>query len=127
LIDWAEKFEDQLVDVRQWYDTNFADWLSLEGKAANQTSKALPQKKGRRNHHVHYFPIKYALFYSSKFFKSSLIYSIDDLGVLATLLLNKQIKKADVVGKNITGKCSGNEVLKRLLAKTKEETNNPND
>lgn len=45
MIDWAEKFEDQLVDVRQWYDTNFADWLSLEGKAANQTSKALPQKK----------------------------------------------------------------------------------
>ncbi|MDZ4807261.1 MAG: MarR family winged helix-turn-helix transcriptional regulator [Bacteroidota bacterium] len=71
---------------------------------------------------------KYALFYLRKIFKNSLIYSIDYLGVLATLLPDKQLMKADVIRKNITEKSSGNEVLKRLLRqKLIKESNNPSD
>jgi len=71
---------------------------------------------------------KYASFYSRKIFKHSLIYSIEDFGVLATLLRDKQIIKADVIRHCISEKSSGNEVLKRLLRqKLIKETDNPGD
>lgn len=74
------------------------------------------------------FMYKYALFYSRKFFKHSVIYSIDDFGVLASLLPSKKSTKADVIRECIAEKSSGNEVLKRLLRQQLiKETNNPND
>ena len=71
---------------------------------------------------------KYALFYSKKIFKNSIIYSLDDFSVLASLLPDKQLMKADVIRKNATEKSSGNEILKRLLRqKLIQETDNPKD
>jgi DNA-binding MarR family transcriptional regulator len=128
LIDWAEKFENQLLPGEQWNDKIFANWLSVEVNVTNKADKDLPENTESAIAMFIIFMYKYALFYSRKIFKNSLIYSIDDLGVLATLLPDKQLKKADVIRKNITEKSSGNEVLKRLLRqKLIMETNNPND
>jgi DNA-binding MarR family transcriptional regulator len=128
LIDWAEKFENQLLPGEQWNDKIFANWLSVEVNVTNKADKDLPENTESAIAMFIVFMYKYALFYSRKIFKNSLIYSIDDLGVLATLLPDKQLKKADVIRKNITEKSSGNEVLKRLLRqKLIMETNNPND
>ena len=128
LIDWAEKFDNQLADGQEWDDKNFATWLSAEVNSASDTMIVLHKKTKPALTMYIYFMYKYALFYSRKIFKNSLIYSIDDFSVLASLLPDKQLKKADVIRKNITEKSSGNEVLKRLLRqKLVKETDNPND
>jgi DNA-binding MarR family transcriptional regulator len=128
LIDWAEKFESQLSDGEEWDDENFASWLSHEVNLAKHVDTTLREKTKPFITMYIYFMYKYALFYSRKIFKDSLIYSIDDFSVLASLLPNKQLKKTDVIRKNISEKSSGNEVLKRLLRqKLIKETDNPND
>ncbi|MEP6794541.1 MAG: MarR family winged helix-turn-helix transcriptional regulator [Saprospiraceae bacterium] len=128
LIDWAEKYEDQLSDGEPWDDKKFANWLSVEVNATKKADKDLPENTESAITMLIIFMYKYALFYSRKIFKHSHIYSIDDLGVLATLMPDKQLKKADVIRKNITEKSSGNEVLKRLLRqKLIKESNNPGD
>jgi len=128
LIDWAEKFESQLSDGEFWDDGNFANWLSLEVNLGKHADTTLTEKTKPFITMYIYFMYKYALFYSRKIFKDSLIYSIDDFSVLASLLPNKQLKKTDVIRKNISEKSSGNEVLKRLLRlKLIKETDNPND
>ncbi|MDZ4793919.1 MAG: MarR family transcriptional regulator [Bacteroidota bacterium] len=128
LIDWAEKFSNQLIDEEQWEDKNFASWLSGEVNASNDGKKDLPENTEPAITMYITFLYKYALFYSRKIFKHSLIYSIEDFGVLATLLPDKRLKKADVIRETISEKSSGNEVLKRLLRqKLIKETNNPND
>jgi len=128
LIDWAENFESKLADGQQWDDKHFASWLSAEVNAFNTTAIELtPDTDGDISMYI-IFMYKYALFYSRKVFKHSIIYSIEDFGVLATLLPDKQLKKADVIRETISEKSSGNEVLKRLLRqKLIKETNNPND
>ncbi len=128
LIDWAENFESKLADGQQWDDKHFASWLSAEVNATNTTAIELtPDTDGDISMYI-IFMYKYALFYSRKVFKHSIIYSIEDFGVLATLLPDKQLKKADVIRETISEKSSGNEVLKRLLRqKLIKETNNPND
>lgn len=128
VIDWIEQFESQLSDGEQWNDENFAVWLSSEVNAAKQKDLVAPKKpKPSITMYIH-FMYKYALFYSRKIFKNSMIYSIDDFSVLASLLPDKQLMKADVIRKNVTEKSSGNEVLKRLLRQQLiEETENPND
>jgi len=128
LIDWAEKFENQLVDGQQWDDKNFANWLSGEVNATNKADPVLSEKTKPQIVMFIVFMYKYALFYSRKIFKNSKIYSIDDFSFLASLLTDKKLKKADVIRKNIAEKSSGNEVLKRLLRqKLIKEMNNPND
>jgi len=128
LIDWAEKFENQLVDGQQWEDKNFASWLSGEVNATNKADPVLSEKTKPQIVMFIVFMYKYALFYSRKIFKNSKIYSIDDFSFLASLLTDKKLKKADVIRKNIAEKSSGNEVLKRLLRqKLIKEMNNPND
>ena len=128
VIDWAERFEVQLSDGEQWDDENFAKWLSHEVNATKKSDTVLSEKTKPAITMYIYFMYKYALFYSRKIFKNSVIYSIDDFSVLASLLPDKQLKKADVIRKNITEKSSGNEVLKRLLRqKLIKETDNPND
>ncbi len=128
LIDWAEKFENQLSDREQWNDKNFANWLSEEVNATIKEDTTLPEKTKTSVAMSVYFMYKYALFYSRKIFKNSQIYSLDDFSFLASLLPDKKLKKADVIRKNIAEKSSGNEVLKRLLKqKLVKETNNPND
>lgn len=128
LIDWAEKFDNQLVDGQQWDDKNFASWLTGEVNAANDAELVSPDNTKPSIVVSVYFMYKYALFYSRKIFKNSQIYSLDDFSFLASLLPDKKLKKADVIRKNIAEKSSGNEVLKRLLKqKLIKETNNPND
>jgi DNA-binding MarR family transcriptional regulator len=128
LINWAEKYEHQLTDGEQWNNESFANWLSVEVNTTDPAPKELPPDIDGDITMYIVFMYKYASFYSRKVFKHSLIYSIDDFGVLATLLPNKQLKKADVIRETISEKSSGNEVLKRLLRqKLIKETNNPND
>lgn len=128
VIDWTEQFENQLRDGEQWTDENFAVWLSNQVNVSKQKDLVLPKKPKPAITMYIYFMYKYALFYSRKIFKNSIIYSIDDFSVLASLLPDKQLMKADVIRKNVTEKSSGNEVLKRLLRqKLIEETDNPND
>lgn len=128
VIGWTEKFENQLSDGEQWNDENFAVWLSNEVNVSKQKDLVSPKKPKPAITMYIYFMYKYALFYSRKIFKNSMIYSIDDFSVLASLLPDKQLMKADVIRKNISEKSSGNEVLKRLLRQQLiEETENPND
>ncbi len=128
LIEWAEKFDNQLVDGQQWDDRNFADWLSNELDIAKKEDMHLPENIEPAITMYITFMYRYALFYSRKIFKHSNIYSIDDFGVLAALLPDKKLKKADVIRECIAEKSSGNEVLKRLLRQQLiKETNNPND
>ncbi|OAQ42324.1 hypothetical protein A5893_04230 [Pedobacter psychrophilus] len=128
LIDWSEKFEDQLKEGENWDDKNFALWLSEELKVIKQPDMILSEKTKPAITMYIYFMYKYALFYSRKIFKNSLIYSIDDLSVIASLLPNKQLTKAAVIRKSLNEKSSGNEVLKRLLGQNLiKESNNPND
>ncbi len=106
----------------------FANWLTFEVNATNKTDTDLPESTESAIAMFIVFMYRYALFYSRKIFKNSLIYSLDDLGVLAILLPDKKLKKADVIRKNITEKSSGNEVLKRLLRqKLIKESSNPSD
>ena len=128
LVDWTEKYENQLSNGEQWNDENFAAWLSNEVNAS-KLKDLVSRKKAKPVITMYiYFMYKYALFYSRKIFKNSMIYSIDDFSVLASLLPNKQLMKADVIRKNVTEKSSGNEVLKRLLRQQLiMETDNPND
>lgn len=126
LADWAEKYENQLSDGQEWDDNDFATWLAIEVNAAKVVA-AVPKQQQSLAMPV-YFLYKYALFYSRKIFKDSLIYSLDDFSFLASLLPDKKLKKADVIRKNIAEKSSGNEVLKRLLKQELiKETNNPAD
>lgn len=128
LIDWAEKYENQLSDDEQWNDKSFANWLSEEVNATTKEEAILPEKAKPAIIMYVVSMYKYALFYSRKIFKNSKIYSLDDFSFLASLLPDKKLKKADVIRKNITEKSSGNEVLKRLLKqKLIKETNNPED
>ena len=128
LIDWAESFENQLLDGEEWDDKNFANWLSTQLKIKKQPGMVLSEKTKPAFTMYFYFMYKYALFYSRKIFKHSPIYSIDDLSVLASLLPNKQLMKAEVIRKSLNEKSSGNEVLKRLLHQQLiKETDNPND
>jgi DNA-binding MarR family transcriptional regulator len=128
VIDWAEKFENQLSQGEQWNDENFANWLSNEVNAKQQIDVVLSEKTKPSIAMYVYFMYKYALFYSRKIFKNSEIYCIDDFSVLASLLPDKQLKKADVIRINISEKSSGNEVLKRLLRQNLiKETANPDD
>lgn len=128
LIEWAEKFGQQLRDGEKWDDANFSAWLSNEihqNPAKNNETSKKPQSSLLM---AVYFLNKYAVFYSRRIFKNSLIYSLDDFSFLAALLPDKKLRKADVVRKNITEKSSGNEVLKRLLKHNLiKETNNPDD
>lgn len=128
LIDWTEKYENQLAEGEQWDDEHFAKWLSLEVKV-NKESEVVLSKKAKPALTMYiYFIYKYATFYSRKIFKNSVIYSIDDLSFMASLLPDKQLMKGDVIRKNATEKSSGNEILKRLLRqKLIKETDNPND
>lgn len=128
LIEWAEKFENQLSKGEVWDDNNFSNWLQNE---VNIAQKVNTEKLAKAKHSLAmgvYFMYKYALFYSRKIFKNSQIYSLDDFSFLASLLPDKKLMKADVIRKNISEKSSGNEVLKRLLKqKLIKETNNPDD
>jgi len=127
LIDWAEKYDSQLTEGEQWVDGNFASWLSNEVKPVITINDVHDDVNGDISMLI-IFMYKYASFYSRKIFKHSLIYSIEDFGVLATLLPDKQLIKADVIRQCISEKSSGNEVLKRLLRqKLIKETNNPAD
>ena len=128
VIDWTEQFENQLRDGEHWTDENFAVWLSNQVNVSKQKDLVSAKKPKPAITMYIYFMYKYALFYSRKIFKNSMIYSIDDFSVLASLLPDKKLMKADVIRKNVTEKSSGNEVLKRLLRqKLIEETDNPND
>jgi DNA-binding MarR family transcriptional regulator len=128
LIDWAEKFDRQLLDGQKWDDKNFASWLDNEVNTAKYVDSVLPEKPKPSLAMAVYFMYKYALFYSRKIFKKSQIYSLDDFSFLASLLPDKKLKKAEVIRKNVAEKSSGNEVLKRLLKqKLIQETNNPDD
>lgn len=128
LVDWAEKFEDQLSNEEEWDDKNFATWLSVEVNDTKQVDTGLSVKTKPSIAMSVYFMYKYALFYSRKIFKNSRIYSLDDFSFLASLLPDKKLRKADVIRKNIAEKSSGNEVLKRLLKQRLiKETNNPDD
>lgn len=128
VIDWTEQFENQLSDGEQWSDEKFAVWLSNQVNLSKQKDLVSPKKPKPALTMYIYFMYKYALFYSRKIFKNSMIYSLDDFSVLASLLPDKQLMKADVIRKNVTEKSSGNEVLKRLLRQQLiEETDNPND
>jgi DNA-binding MarR family transcriptional regulator len=128
VIDWTEQFENQLRAGEQWTDENFAVWLSNQVTISKQKDVVSPKKPKPAITMYVYFMYKYALFYSRKIFKNSMIYSIDDFSVLESLLPDKQLMKADVIRKNVTEKSSGNEVLKRLLRQQLiEETKNPND
>lgn len=128
LIEWAEKFENQLSEGDVWDDKNFSDWLHNEVNIAQKVDSENVVKAKQSLAMPVYFMYKYALFYSRKIFKNSQIYSLDDFSFLASLLPDKKLKKADVIRKNISEKSSGNEVLKRLLKqKLIKETNNPDD
>jgi len=128
LIEWAEKFDKQLLAGEQWDDKYFVSWLSAELNADTETDTVLPENTESTIAMLIIFMYKYAVFYSRKIFKHSIIYSIDDFGVLATLLPDKKLKKYDVIRECIAEKSSGNEVLKRLLRqKLIKETNHPTD
>ena len=128
LISWAEAFENQLAEGDIWDDTKFAHWLAGEFKTSPNTEQPIAKKsKASITMSVH-FLYKFAQFYSRKIFKNSLIYSLDDFSVIASLLPDKKLMKAEVIRKNITEKSSGNEVLKRLLRQQLiKETDNPED
>ena len=128
MIEWAEKFDKQLLAGEQWDDKYFVSWLSAELNADTETDTVLPENTESTIAMLIIFMYKYAVFYSRKIFKHSIIYSIDDFGVLATLLPDKKLKKSDVIRECIAEKSSGNEVLKRLLRqKLIKETNHPTD
>lgn len=128
LIEWAEKFENQLSEGDVWNDNNFSNWLHNEVNTAPKVDSENAVKAKHSLVMPVYFMYKYALFYSRKIFKNSQIYSLDDFSFLASLLPDKKLMKADVIRKNISEKSSGNEVLKRLLKqKLIKETNNPDD
>lgn len=126
LVSWAEAFENQLAEGEVWDDGKFARWLAGEFKTSAEP-ELVKKHKGSITMSVH-FIYKFAQFYSRKIFKNSLIYSLDDFSVLAGLLLDKKLMKAELIRKNITEKSSGNEVLKRLLRQQLiKESNNPED
>ena len=128
LIDWAERFENQLLAGQIWEDNNFVSWLQNEVNASGNTENIIKEKPKASLAMSVYFMYKYALFYSRKIFKNSQIYSLDDFSFLASLLPDKKLKKSDVIRKNISEKSSGNEILKRLLKQNFiKETNNPSD
>lgn len=128
LIEWAEKFENQLSEGEVWDDTTFSNWLHHEVNTAPKVNAEKVAKAKQSLAMPVYFMYKYALFYSRKIFKNSHIYSLDDFSFLASLLPDKKLKKADVIRKNISEKSSGSEVLKRLLKqKLIKESNNPDD
>lgn len=124
-IDWASEFESQLLPGETWDDIAYAQWLLGH---VNKDTVYLDKKITKAIPMLVVFIYKYAVFYSRKILKNSVIYSLDDFSFLASLLPNKHLKKSEVIRKNISEKSSGNEVIKRLLRQNLIlETNNPDD
>ncbi len=70
----------------------------------------------------------YASFYARRVFRHSVIYSLDDFGVLISLHPNGRLTKTETLKRCRLEKSSGNEVLKRLLRQQLiQETAHPAD
>jgi DNA-binding MarR family transcriptional regulator len=71
---------------------------------------------------------RYADFYARRIFRDSVIYSLDDWGVLVSLFPDRIAKKTEVLRMSVMEKSSGNEVLKRMLRQELiAESPNPDD
>ena len=126
-VNWVSEFESQLPSGEDWNDVSFANWLLREVSKSNEQS-VVTTKSSKAIPMFLVFMYKYASFYARKILKKSKIYSFEDFSFLASLLPDKQLKKADVIRKNIAEKSSGNEVLKRLIKqKMIVESDNPCD
>jgi len=68
LIEWAEKFDNQLSDGQQWHDKKLASWLSDEVGKENQVESGIPANTEAAITMYIAFMYKYALFYSRKIF-----------------------------------------------------------
>jgi DNA-binding MarR family transcriptional regulator len=135
LINEAEAYQKEQPQTKPMTVAAFAEWLAERHKSRHRLQ---PQGAAFRDVPMENldglvsmliaFMSRYADFYARRVFKSSVLYSIDDFGVLAGLLPDRELKKADVIRMNILEKSSGNEVLKRLLKQGLiEEKPNPQD
>ncbi|MBD0254837.1 MAG: winged helix DNA-binding protein [Cytophagales bacterium] len=71
---------------------------------------------------------QYATFYARRIFRRSVVYSLDDFGVLISLHPDRKLTKTETLKECRLEKSSGNEVLKRLLKQNLiRETDHPTD
>jgi len=129
LIDLAAAYEAGGGNTEIFDREDFVSWLitSRQGRTEAPAMVSGPPTHGLIAMYLS-FMARYAQFYSKRVFRGSLIYSVDDWGVLVSLYPNQQRKKTDVIRACIMEKSSGNEVLKRLLKQGfLQEREHPND
>ncbi|HLU88092.1 MAG TPA: helix-turn-helix domain-containing protein [Taishania sp.] len=71
---------------------------------------------------------RYIKFYSKHVFVDSKIRSVEDFGIIMTVLQHNQISKSDLIKRNIIEKSSGIEIINRLIKQgLLFQKDNPND
>lgn len=74
------------------------------------------------------FLYRYIKFYSKHIFQDSKIRSVDDFGIMMTVMQHHRISKSDLIKKNIFEKSSGIEIINRLVKyNLLHQQSNPND
>jgi MarR family transcriptional regulator, lower aerobic nicotinate degradation pathway regulator len=133
LLQVAEQYETEGGNTAEFDREDFMSWLLVQ---AGQSQASLlpmdaiptvPEINGLIAMHFG-FMANYAVYYSRRVFRESVIYSMDDWGILVSLFPYTQMKKSDALRRCAMEKSSGNEVLKRLLKQGLiAESPHPND
>lgn len=74
------------------------------------------------------FLYRYIKFYSKMVFTVGKMKSVEEFGILVTVMQHNTISKSDLIKRNIIDKSSGIEIVNRLIKmELLQQTNNPND
>ncbi len=135
LLDLAEAFERENGEQQDLDQQKFTAWLVAksfgEGEPPPETPG--PDQAGGAMVTGYIamllgFMGQYATFYARRIFRRSVIYSLDDFGVLISLHPDRKLTKTETLKQCRQEKSSGNEVLKRLLKQQLiQETEHPTD
>ena len=138
------KLFHQLIDEMELYENNgnadmsqFAEWLYRRHTPAPYShakryddAQTIPPQGGTRAQITQLLVLmyKYLKFYLKKYFEDKPLSSPDDFGFLASLFLENDMQKNELIAKNTMEFTSGMEIIKRLeRAQLIESFDDPND
>jgi MarR family transcriptional regulator, lower aerobic nicotinate degradation pathway regulator len=132
LLHLADEYEASGGQTQAFDREDFMGWLlsTAHATTSNRLPSAMPTVPEINGLIAMHFGLmaNYAAFYSRRVFRQSVIYSLDDWGILVSLFPANQLKKSEALRGCVLEKSSGNEVLKRLLKQGLiVETPNPAD
>jgi DNA-binding MarR family transcriptional regulator len=135
LLDLAEAFEQENGEQQDLDQQQFTAWLVAKSFGKGEAAPEPPGPDQVEGPMVTGyiamllgFMGQYATFYARRIFRRSVVYSLDDFGVLISLHPDRKLTKTETLKECRQEKSSGNEVLKRLLKQGLiQETDHPTD